>query len=63
MENSHQNTSVGNFILEDGIGDYNIALIDNADGRFKLNGTNLLVRSSSILLQIIFFFLDREEIY
>jgi len=63
MENSHQNTSVGNFILEDGIGDYNIALIDNADGRFKLNGTNLLVRSNSILFQIIFFFLDREEIY
>jgi hypothetical protein len=63
MENSHQNTSVGNFILEDGIGDYNITLIDNADGRFKLNGTNLLVRSNSILFQIIFFFLDREEIY
>jgi hypothetical protein len=48
MENSHENTSVGYFILEDGIGDYNIELSDNANGRFKLNGFNLLVRLNSV---------------
>ncbi|CAF3134551.1 unnamed protein product [Rotaria sp. Silwood2] len=42
MENSHENTSIGNFIVEDGVDNYTIILIDNANERFKLNETNLL---------------------
>jgi hypothetical protein len=64
MENSHEDTFVGNFILENGIGDYNFELIDNANGRFKLNGSSLLVKYSSIWFKIIFdFYLDCNEIY
>ena len=32
-------------MLEDGFGNYTIELIDDANGRFKLNGHNLLVNS------------------
>lgn len=59
MENFHENISIGNFILEDGIGNYTIDLIDNANGRFKLNGTNLLVElrnKNPILLNSFFRF-------
>ncbi|CAF4699627.1 unnamed protein product, partial [Rotaria sp. Silwood2] len=33
-------TSIGNFIVEDGVDNYTIILIDNANERFKLNETN-----------------------
>ncbi|CAF0726212.1 unnamed protein product [Adineta steineri] len=42
QENSPENTSVGYFILQDGIGNYTINLIDDANGYFKLNNMNLL---------------------
>lgn len=43
MENSYENSPVGTFMIEDGIGDYKMELTDNGGGRFKLNGTDLLV--------------------
>jgi hypothetical protein len=43
MENAHENTSIGNLILENRIGNCTIDLIDNANGRFNLNGIHLLV--------------------
>ncbi|CAF1122720.1 unnamed protein product [Rotaria sordida] len=48
MENSHENTSIGNFIIENGIDNYTIILIDDANERFKLNGTNLLTAKKYI---------------
>ncbi|CAF1281839.1 unnamed protein product [Rotaria sp. Silwood1] len=48
MENSHENTSIGNFILENDISSYTIILIDNANGRFKLNEKNLLTAKKYI---------------
>ncbi len=56
MENSHENISIGNFILNDGIGNYTIDLVDNAKGRFKLNGTNLLVKLISLFFEILLSF-------
>lgn len=44
MENCHENIPIGNFILDNGIGNYIVRLIDNAHQRFKLNDTNLLVK-------------------
>lgn len=44
MENCHENTLIGNLIIENGMGNYTIDLINNNNGRFKLNGTNLLVK-------------------
>ena len=44
MENSHENTFIGNFILNNAIGNYTLDLIDNSNDRFKLNGTNLSVK-------------------
>ena len=38
MENSHENTPIGNFIVENGIGDYTIDLVNNSNGKFKLFG-------------------------
>ena len=35
--------------MKDGIGNYTFNLINNANGRFKLNGTKLLVKSKSFI--------------
>ncbi|CAF4443851.1 unnamed protein product, partial [Adineta steineri] len=48
QENSPENTSVGYFILQDGIGNYTIDLIDDANGYFKLNDMNLLTAQKII---------------
>ncbi|UJR34161.1 hypothetical protein I4U23_021569 [Adineta vaga] len=47
-ENACENTLIGSLILVDGIGDYAFDLIDNANGRFKLNGTNLFTNQTYI---------------
>lgn len=36
-------------MFEDGFGNYTIELVDDANGRFKLNGHNLLVNSMIFL--------------
>ena len=43
MENSHENTLVGDLVIENGIGNYTMDLVDNSNGQFRLNGTSLLV--------------------
>ncbi|CAM4782539.1 unnamed protein product [Rotaria magnacalcarata] len=48
MENSHENTSIGNFIVENGIGDYTIDLVNNSNGKLKLYGTNLLLATKYV---------------
>ncbi|CAF4767763.1 unnamed protein product [Rotaria socialis] len=48
LENSHENTSIGNFIVENGIGDYTIDLVNNSNGKFKLYGTNLLTATKYV---------------
>ena len=48
MENSHENIFIGNLILENGLGNYTMDLIDDGNGTFKLNGTNLLVSAINI---------------
>lgn len=45
FENANANLFVGDLMFEDGFGNYTIDLIDDANGRFKLNGYNLLVNS------------------
>jgi hypothetical protein len=60
MENSHENASVGNLILDNGIGNYTFDLIDNAKGLFKLNGTNLLVKLRDKILFLRKSFLYRQ---
>ncbi|CAF0955062.1 unnamed protein product [Didymodactylos carnosus] len=42
-ENPLLNSPIGDLILQNGIGNYTFLLIDDTDGRFKLNGTTLSV--------------------
>lgn len=46
MESSRQNNLVGTFSLENALGKYALDLIDDGAGRFKLNGSDLLVATN-----------------
>lgn len=49
LESSRWNNSIGSFLLENALGNYTVSLIDDSSGRFKLKGTQLIVRPSEQL--------------
>ncbi|CAF1591017.1 unnamed protein product, partial [Adineta ricciae] len=48
LENAREDNFIGLFTFDNGTGDYTLELVDNANGRFKLNGTSLYTDKTSV---------------